>query len=70
MVALYKTEEKGGENSYEMKIKKVLQDLKAKPSTRANRDWDLTEKNIKRRKRNRKRNGRKWQNQSRIWQRD
>ena len=44
MVAMDKTEEKGGENSYEFKMKKVLEDMKAKPSTRANRDWDLTEK--------------------------
>ena len=31
-------------HSYEYKMKKVLEDLKAKPSTRANQDWDLTEK--------------------------
>ena len=44
MVAMDKTEEKGGENSYEFKMKKVLDDMKAKPSIRANKDWDLTEK--------------------------
>ena len=44
MVAMEKTEEKGGENSYQFKMKKVLNDMKAKPSTRANKDWDLTEK--------------------------
>ena len=43
MVAMDKTEEKGGEASYEFKMKKVLADMKAKPSTRANNDWDLTE---------------------------
>ena len=44
MVAMERTEERGGEASYEFKMKKVLEDMKAKPSTRANRDWDLTEK--------------------------
>ena len=44
MVAMDKTEEKGGETSYEFKMKKVLEDMKAKPSIRANKDWDLTEK--------------------------
>ena len=44
MVAMDKTIEKGGENSYEYKMKKVLADLKARPSIRANKDWDLTEK--------------------------
>ena len=44
MVAMDKTIEKGGENSYEYKMKKVLVDLKARPSIRANKDWDLTEK--------------------------
>ena len=44
MVAMDKTIEKGGENSYEHKMKKVLEDMRAKPSIRANKDWDLTEK--------------------------
>ena len=44
MVAMDRTEEKGGENSYEYKMKKVLADMKAKPSKRANQDWDVTEK--------------------------
>ena len=44
MVAMDKSSEKGGENSYEFKMKKVLADMKAKPSRRANKDWDLTEK--------------------------
>ena len=44
MVAMDRTEEKGGENSYEFKMKKVLEDMKAKPSVRARKDWDLTEK--------------------------
>ena len=44
MVAMDKTIAKGGENSYESKMKKVLDDMKARPSTRANKDWDLTEK--------------------------
>ena len=44
MVAMDRTMEKGGENSYEYKMKKVLEDMKAKPSIRANKDWDLTEK--------------------------
>ena len=44
MVAMDKIMEKGGENSYEFKMKKVLDDMKAKPSIRANKDWDLTEK--------------------------
>ena len=44
MVAMDKTIEKGGEESYEFKMKKVLDDMKAKPSIRANKDWDLTEK--------------------------
>ena len=34
MVVMDKTIERGGENSYEHKMKKVLSDLKAKPSTR------------------------------------
>ena len=33
-----------GEDSYEYKMKKVLIDLKAKPSIRSKKDWDLTEK--------------------------
>ena len=48
MVAMDKTVEEGGENSYEHKMKKVMQDLKAKPSTRRKEgqieDWDVTEK--------------------------
>jgi len=44
MVAMDKTIEKGGENSYEFKMKKVLEDMKAKLSIRAGKDWDLTEK--------------------------
>ena len=44
MVALDKYEHTNGEDSYEFKMKKVLSDLKAKPSIRANKDWDLTEK--------------------------
>ena len=32
MVAMDKSSEKGGENSYEFKMKKVLADMKAKPS--------------------------------------
>ena len=44
MVAMDKYEQENGENSYEHKMKKVLEDLKAKPSIRANEDWDLTEK--------------------------
>ena len=44
MVAMDKSIEKGGENSYEHKMKKVLDDMKAKASTRANEDWDVTEK--------------------------
>ena len=43
MVAMDKYEKDGGENSYEYKMKKVLADMKAKPSKRANKDWDLTE---------------------------
>ena len=35
MVAMDKTEAKGGENSYEHKMKKVLEDMRAKPSIRA-----------------------------------
>ena len=37
-------ERKHGENIYEYKMKKVLEDLRAKPGIRANEDWDLTEK--------------------------
>ena len=44
MVAMDKSIAKGGENSYEYKMKKVLDDMKARPSIRAGRDWDLTEK--------------------------
>ena len=41
MVAMDKTIERGGEESYEYKMKKVLEDMKAKPSIRANKDWVL-----------------------------
>ena len=45
MVAMDKYESEGGEWSYEYKMKRVLVvDLKAKPSIRANKDWDLTDK--------------------------
>ena len=44
MVAMDKTEEMGGEASYEFKMRKVLEDMKAEASIRANEDWDLTEK--------------------------
>ena len=44
MVAMDRTYEIGGENSYEHKMKKVLDDMKAKPAVRANDDWDVTEK--------------------------
>ena len=44
MVAMDKSEEVGGENSYEHKMKKVLSDMKAKPLTGADGDWDVTEK--------------------------
>ena len=44
MVAMDKTIEKGGEESYEHKMKKVMDDMKARPSIRANKDWDLTDK--------------------------
>ena len=44
MVAMDKSIEAGGENSYEFKMKKVLEDMKARPSKRANKDWDPTEK--------------------------
>ena len=40
MVAMDKTIEKGGENCYEFKMKKVLEDMKAKPSIRAGKDLD------------------------------
>jgi hypothetical protein len=32
------------EQSYEYKMKNVLTDLKAKPSIRGGKDWDLTQK--------------------------
>ena len=35
---------RSGEASYEHKMKKVMDDMKAKPSIRANKDWDLTNK--------------------------
>ena len=44
MIAMDKAYEKGGENSYEFKMRKVLDDMKAKPSIRSGKDWDLTEK--------------------------
>ena len=44
MVAMDRWESQGGENSYEFKMKQVLVDLKAKPSFRAGKDWDLTGK--------------------------
>ena len=44
MVAMDKYEQTGGENSYEFKMRKVLEDLKATQATRANEDWDVTEK--------------------------
>ena len=34
----------GGEESCEHKMKKVIDDMKARPSIRANKDWDLTDK--------------------------
>ena len=44
MVAMDRWESINGEDSYEYKMKKVLIDLKAKPSIRSKKDWDLTEK--------------------------
>ncbi len=44
MVAMDKYESEGGDQSYEYKMKQVLVDLKAKPSLRAIKDWDLTDK--------------------------
>ena len=44
MVAMDKYIGEGGEQSYEFKMKKVLEDLKATPTVRANTDWDVTEK--------------------------
>jgi hypothetical protein len=44
MVAMDRWESQGGENSYEFKMKEVLVDLKAKPSIRAGKVWDLTGK--------------------------
>jgi hypothetical protein len=44
MVAIDRFESEGGEQSYEYKMKQVLVDLKAKPSIRAKKDWDLTDK--------------------------
>ena len=50
MVIMDKFEETGGENSYEVKMREVLKDLKAKPSVRGkdeqgiDKDWDLTKK--------------------------
>ena len=44
MVAMDRWESEGGKGSYEFKMKQVLADLKAKPSIRAGKDWDLTGK--------------------------
>ena len=44
IVAMDRWESINGEDSYEYKMKKVLIDLKAKPSIRSKKDWDLTEK--------------------------
>ena len=44
MVAMEKTDAIGEESSYEHKMKEVMDDMKAKPSIRANKDWDLTDK--------------------------
>ncbi|CAB4003048.1 Hypothetical predicted protein [Paramuricea clavata] len=44
MVAMNLFEYESGEQSYEFKTKQVLFDLKAKPSVRAKKDWDLTDK--------------------------
>ena len=44
MVAMDRYESDSGEQSYEYKMKQVLVDLKAKPSIRAKKDWDLTDK--------------------------
>ena len=44
MVAMTRFEKDGGEQSYEAKMKKVLTDLTATPSTRGGKNWDLTEK--------------------------
>jgi hypothetical protein len=44
MVAMDRFESEGGEQSYEYKMKQVLLDLKAKPSIRTKKDWDLTDK--------------------------
>ena len=34
----------GEDSNYEFKMKQVLADLKAKPSVRAGKDWDLTDR--------------------------
>ena len=44
MVAMDRYESEGGENRFEFKMKQVLVDLKATPSVRAGKDWDLTQK--------------------------
>ena len=44
MVAMDRKIEKSGKNSYEHKMIKVLDDMKAKRSIRADKDWDLTDK--------------------------
>ena len=38
------TETKRAENCYEFKVKKVLEDMKARPSVRAGKEWYLIEK--------------------------
>ena len=44
MVAMDKTIDIGAEDSYEYKMLKVLEDMKAKPLIRSGEDWDVTEK--------------------------
>ena len=44
MVAMDRFESEGSEQSYEYKMKQVFVDLKEKPSIRAKKDWDLTDK--------------------------
>lgn len=39
-----KCDRESREHSYEYKIKQVVVDLKAKPSIRRKKDWDLTDK--------------------------
>ena len=54
-------EEKGGENSYEYKMKKVLKDMKSTEQKRTNEDWDVTKygESIERVKGNHTRNGKR-----------